>query len=101
MFFQQITIGFFMLKNSSKDIHKNIFKIRKKYMLQPKLYQKISRPLAHSTPVFQTLNMSHKDTRTIINQLSGEKIREGDSEGLALIKIPIRAELLARFLHPL
>lgn len=30
MFFQQITIGFFMLKNSSKDIHKNIFKIRKK-----------------------------------------------------------------------
>lgn len=70
-------------------------------MLQPKLYQKISRPLAHSTPVFQTLNMSHKDTRTIINQLSGEKIREGDSEGLALIKIPIRAELLARFLHPL
>ena len=70
-------------------------------MLQPKLYQKTSRPLAHSNPVFQTLNMSHKDTRTNINQLSGEKIREGDSEGLALIKMPIRAELLARFLQPL
>ena len=94
-------VGFFMLKNSSKDIHKNILKIRKKYMLQPKLYQKTFRPLAYSNSVFQTLNMSHKDTRTIINQLSGEKIREGDSEGLALIKIPIRAELLARFLQPL
>ena len=94
-------VGFLMLKNSSKDIHKNILKIRKKYMLQPKLYQKTFRPLAYSNSVIQTLNMSHKDTRTIINQLSGEKIREGDSEGLALIKIPIRAELLARFLQPL
>lgn len=52
-----------------------------KYIFHPKLYQETSRTIAHSNPIFQTLNMSEKDARTMINQLTGNKVREVDSEG--------------------
>lgn len=51
-----------------------------KGIFQPKLYQK-TWPMGHSNPVFQTLNMSDKDTKIIWEKnQAGKKIKEVDSK---------------------